>query len=151
MRLTFDDLLVSPGAFDWATELGHWSAFVTGRVRPIFLNRFGAWFLERAEGEVICFDILSGDIEVMAPSHDAFTAEVNRQAWQEGLLGSKLVAKLHAQGIKPGPAECYAINPHPAFGGPNPWSIETIDRAQVQVMSVRVWQSICRQILGGGA
>jgi hypothetical protein len=151
MRLTWEDLLIQPDAFDWPAVLGEWSDFVTGRVRPVFLNRFGGWFLERASGEVICFDILSGDIEVMAPSRDAFTAEVNRQAWQEALLCSKLVAQLHQHGMKPGPAECYAINPHPAIGGPNPWSVDTIDPARVQVMSVRVWQSLCRQILGGPA
>jgi hypothetical protein len=148
VRLTWDDLLVSPGAFDWADELARWSAFVTGHVRPVFLNRFGSWFLEQASGEVLCFDILSGDLELIAPSRDAFTADVNRQEWQEALLGSKLVAALHEHGMKPGPAEVYAINPHPAFGGPNPWSAETIEPARVQVMSVRAWQTICRQILG---
>jgi hypothetical protein len=148
VHLTWDDLLVSPDAFDWAEELGQWSAFVTGRVRPVFLNRFGSWFLEQTSGAVVCFDILSGDLEVMAPSRDAFTADVNRQGWQEALLGSKLVSQLHAHGVKAGPDEVYAINPHPAFGGPNPWSIETIDPARVQVMSVRAWQAICRQILG---
>jgi hypothetical protein len=150
-RLTWDDLLVqeiTPDQFrDW---LSPWTGFVTGRVAPAFMSKFGLWFLRRPEGRVEMLDVLTGQMEQMADNYDDFMREVNEQWWHETYLFSKLVYELHQVGKVPGHGQCYALAPHPGLGGANPANGDVIDPKFVQVMDVVVWQSICAQSLGVG-
>jgi hypothetical protein len=42
---------------------------------------------------------------------------------------------------------CYAIAPHPAVGGPDPWSQTPLETAAVMVMEAPVWLSICAEFV----
>ena len=92
-------------------------------------------------------DVLTGHLEQVADDYDDFIQEVNEQWWQETFLLSELVYRLHQADKVPGPAQCYALAPHPALGGPNPINGDPIDPRFVTVMHVSVWQSICAQSL----
>ena len=146
VKLGWPDLVVediSPEQFaDWIDE---WQFLLSGRVAPVFLNRFGAWFLRRPEGPVELLDVFTGELTVLAGSFGEFQAELNDPSWQEVYLGSKVVYQLHGAGMIPGAGECYAMIPHPLLGGPDPMSDEPVDPARVMVMPVRAWQSICAQ------
>jgi hypothetical protein len=74
----------------------------------------------------------------------------NEQWWQETYLFSELVLKLHQAEKIPGSGQCYALAPHPALGGPDPFAGDAIDPRFVVVTEVFVWQSICAQSLGVG-
>ena len=51
LKLTWDDLLIQNLAeVDARTWLGYWSPWVTGRVAPVFMSKFGDWFLRRPDG-----------------------------------------------------------------------------------------------------
>jgi hypothetical protein len=147
-RLTWDDLLVqniTPEQFrDW---LAPWAGFVTGRVAPAFLSKFGFWFLRRPEGHIEVLDVFTGQLERIADNYDDFLREVNEQWWQEAYLFSEAVFQLHEAGKVPGPGQCYAIAPLPVLGGPNPANGDTIDPQFVMVTDMIVWQSICAQSL----
>jgi hypothetical protein len=149
MKLEWPDLLVedvAPEEFErW---IAPWSGFISGRVAPAFLNRFGVWFLRRPEGPVDMLDVFTGKVERVAETYAALAAEVNNPAWQETYLVSKLVFELHQAGKIPGPKQCYAVSPPAVFGGPNPMVGDSVAVQQVMVMDIVVWQSLCVQALG---
>lgn len=151
MQLTWPDLIVediAPEEFErW---IAPWSGFISGRVAPAFMNKFGVWFLRRPEGAVEMLDVFTGDIERIAETYEAFVSEVNDRAWQEIYLASQLVFELHKSGKVPGPKQCYAVSPPAVLGGPNPMSGDPIAIDQVMVMDIDVWQSLCVQVLRPG-
>ena len=150
MPLTWADLIIdSPTALDWNEVLGAWAPLLDGRIRPVFLDKLGCIYVERDTGEVVMLDVLSGEVETLAPSRDAFTKLVNNPGWQNVYLCASLIAELHAAGKKAAPEQCYSLAAHPALGGPDPRAGDKVDLQTVKPMSVRVWHSICRQILGG--
>lgn len=149
-KVTWDDLLIQDLPADELTELLlPWSFILQGSVAPIFLNKFGSWFLRRPTGDVAVLDVLVGEVRAVADSYEMFVQRINSVAWQEEHLLSLLVYELHAAGKVPRSRECYAVAPHPAVGGPNPARGEVVDPSRVMVMSLRLWQSFCRQSLGG--
>lgn len=145
-RLTWDDLLIQnftpEQASDW---LAPWSGVFEGLVSPIFLNKFGCWFLRRMGGGVEMLDVFTGRLEQIADDYETFTREVNEVWWQEIYLFSETVLRLHEAGKVPGEGQCYAPAPHPALGGPNPANGDVVDPAYVMVMDVPVWQGISAQ------
>jgi hypothetical protein len=150
-RLTWSDLLIEDmSAEDLGPMLVGWS-FLLGHddVAPRFLNKFGSWFLERRSGVIEMLDVLLGEVRIVAPSFELFQALVNTQSWQEEFLLSETVYELHEVGTVPGHGQCYAIAPHPAVGGPLPTVEAGLPPRSVQVMSLRLWQSFCRQVFGG--
>ena len=150
-RLTWSDLLIediTPEQFrDW---LAPWSGVLVGRVGPLFLNKFGFFFLRRPEGHIEMLDVFTGQLSRAADSHADFVRDVNEQWWQEVYLLSELVFQLHEVGKVPGSGQCYALCPHPALGGRNPANGEAVDPRFVTVMDVVIWQSLCAQSLGIG-
>jgi len=149
-KLTWDDLLIEDiSNADFAFWMHNWSGVISGRVAPVFLNKFGVWFLRRPEGGVDMLDVFTGQVERVAHSYEAFWADVNDGPWQEIYLLSKHVYALHEAGKIPGPGECYALVPHPALGGSNPLAGDPIDQRLVMIMPIGAWQQICGQVLRG--
>ncbi|MCR9117316.1 MAG: DUF1851 domain-containing protein [bacterium] len=150
-RLTWDDLLVQDITADqFGDWLSPWTGVVTGRVAPAFISKFGVWFLRRPEGHVEMLNVLAGQLERIADTYEGFVTEVNEQWWQETYLFSELVLTLHQAGKIPSSGQCFALAPHPALGGPNPFAGDEIDPRFVMVTDVLVWQSICARSLGMG-
>ena len=139
LKLTWDNLLIQNFTeSDASTWLGNWPGRITGEVAPLFLSKFGDWFLRRPDGGTDEFSIIEGTYTRIASTPDEFSALVNTQAWQERHLLSLLVAQLHERGIIPAPGQCYALVPHPVLLG-------RIDVNRVMLMDINVWQSICSQ------
>lgn len=147
-QLTWADLLIqdlTPAQFSAWIE--PWRQRIGGQVSPLFLNMFGQWFLRRPEGHVDFFDVFSGQLKTIAPTHETFAGCVNDGGWQEEYLLSKVVFMRHEAGKVPTAGECYALAPHLHFGGPNPSKGENIDPRFVLTMDVTIWQSLCAQAL----
>lgn len=113
-----------------------WARLVSGPVAPVFLSKFGDWFLRRPGGQVQKLDVLRGDLATLAASPEEFRGRVNSRDWQEEHLVSPLVYSLHEQGKVPGPGQCYAVAPHPIFGG-------RLEPRFIAVADIPVRQSIC--------
>jgi hypothetical protein len=146
--LTWTDLIVDDIRPDQFREwLAPWTGLVTGRVAPAFLTKFGSWFLRRPDGSVEFLDAFTGSLSRAADSYESFGLSVNQQVWQERYLLSELVYQLHCVGKIPGAGQCYALAPHPGFGGPNPSNGDAVDPQFVQILDIGVWQSICAQAL----
>ena len=138
-KLTWDDLLIQDIAASDALEwLGYWSGMVGGKVAPVFMSKFGDWFLRRPDGGTDELSVIEGTYASVASTPEEFSSLVNTQAWQEKHLLSFQVAQLHERGIIPQRGQCYAFAPHPVFLG-------RIDIDRVILMDIRVWQHICAQ------
>ena len=139
-KLTWDDLLIQNiSESDARTWLGYWAGMVGGRVAPVFMSKFGDWFLRRPDGGTDELSVIEGTYSRVASTPEEFASLVNTQAWQEKHLLSFQVAQLHERGTIPGPGQCYAFAPHPAFSG-------RIDIERVMLMDIGVWQHICAQV-----
>jgi hypothetical protein len=138
-KLTWDDLLIQnipeSDAREW---LDYWAGMVEGRVAPVFMSKFGDWFLRRPGGGTDELSVIEGTYSSVASTPEEFARLVNTQVWQEQHLLSLQVAQLHERGIIPRAGRCYAFAPHPALLG-------RIDVERVVVMDIGVWQHICAQ------
>ena len=146
MALTWDDLIIQQiTQQEFQQWIDPWIGVISGQVAPVFLNKFGAWFLQNSKGHVEMLNVFTGTVHRMANTYEDFVAEVNLQWWQEAYLLSNLVLQLHEAGKVPGPGQCYALAPHPILGGLNPLNGDAIDPRFVQLLDIYVWQDICSQ------
>jgi hypothetical protein len=137
--LTWDDLLIQnisqADAKEW---LGYWSGWISGAVAPIFMSKFGDWFLRSQDGSTVELSVIEGTVQKIASTPGEFAASVNSKEWQETHLLSKHILDLHSRGIVPAARQCYGLAPHPTFLG-------KIDIDRATLMDIGVWQHICAQ------
>ncbi len=142
IKLTWEDLILDNVTSDEAAAwLGNWDWLVSGRLSPVFLSRFGNWFLRRPDGSTDLLDVIDGTIETIAATPEVFVAAVNTLDWQEQYLYSALVLKYRRQGIVAHGRDAIAFAPHPSLA-------RSLDDCQVMVMTMNLWQSICGQTVG---
>ena len=112
LKLSWADLIIEDIEPEYAFNcLREWGGLVSGQVPPVFLSKFGDWYLRRPDGTTHKLDVLSGTLTVIADSPEEFRARVNTQEWQEEHLLSRLVYELHRHG-RSGPGQCFAVAPH---------------------------------------
>jgi hypothetical protein len=140
LKLTWADLLIQNlSEADTRTWLGYWPGEVACRVTPVFLSKFGDWFLRRPDGGTDELSVIEGTYSSVATTPDEFSALVNTPSWQEDHLLLSRVLQLHERGVIPQPGQCYGFAPHPALSG-------RIDIASVMLVDIGVWQHICSQL-----
>lgn len=119
---------------------------LVGPATPIFLSKFGWWFLQRPAGHIDVYDVFTGKAERIAEDAEAFARDSTQFWWHETFLLSHLVRELVAAGKTTQPDECYAV-PHPALGGVNPAELDQFDVETVRVVPVQEWLETCLQAL----
>ncbi len=141
IKLTWDDLIIQNIApEDARTWLGYWSGWVPGSAAPVFMSKFGDWFLRRPDGSTDELSVIDGTYSAIASTPEEFLALANTQTWQEEHLLSLDVYQLHERGIIPQQGQCYGLAPHPAWSG-------RMELEHVIVMEIGAWQKICADIL----
>jgi|SRR6185369_10371755 len=139
LQLTWDDLLIQNiGEPDTRTWLGYWSDRVNGNIAPVFMSKFGDWFLRRPNGSTDKLSVIEGTDSTIATTPEELSALVNTPPWQEEDLLSLQVRQLHDRGMIPNQGQCYAFAPHPVWSG-------RIDVEHVLAMDIGVWQHICAE------
>lgn len=77
-NLIWDDLLIQnisePDACTW---LGYWSGMVKGTVTPVFMSKFGDWFLRRPDGGTDELSVIEGTYLPVAATPEEFAFLVN--------------------------------------------------------------------------
>jgi hypothetical protein len=137
IKLGWDDLLIQ----DLRTEdcqnwLREWSGLVSSRIAPVYMSKFGDWFLRHPDGSTSELSVIEGTYSKIASTPDEFMALVNSQEWQEDHLLSLLVYQLHERKTIPVQGQCYGFAPHPLLSG-------RIDVNQAMIMEIGAWQGIC--------
>ena len=141
LHLGWDDLLISDfSPEDCERWLAHWSGWVTGRVLPLHMSKFGDWFLRHPDGNTSELSVIEGTYSRIASTPDEFTALVNSQEWQEEHLLSRIVYQLHERKIIPAKGQCYGFPLHPRLLG-------RLDSSQAMIMEIGAWQAVCASVL----
>lgn len=149
--LNWPDLLIEGRSVAQFEEwLEPWRWLLTGRFSPICLSRFGCWFLSRPDGRVEMLDVFFGQVEPVVASLAEFRTAVDDPAWQAAYLLLEFVYRLHAAGTFATGGSCYAIAPHPAAGGPDPWGSAALETNAVVLMDAPIWQGLCSQFVRAG-
>lgn len=136
IQLGWNDLLIQDfQRLDWSRWLGEWSGVVSGRVAPVYMSKFGDWFLRHPDGSTSELSTIEGTYAKIASTPDEFMASVNSQEWQEEHLLSRLVCQLHERGSIPAEGQCYGFAPHPRVSG-------RIDVNHAMVTEIGAWQAV---------
>jgi len=139
LRLTWNDLLVQNISESNAREwLGCWQGVIKNKVAPLFMSKFGDWFLRHPDGSTHELSVIEGTYSTIASTPEEFGSLVNSATWQEEHLMSLVVQQLHERKMVPQEGQCYAFAPHPVLAG-------GIDIDRAMLMDIGVWQHICAQ------
>lgn len=118
IHLGWDDLLIQNLRMDDCQKwLGHWSGTISGQIAPVYMSKFGDWFLRHPDGSTSELSVIEGTYSEIASTPDEFMALVNSQQWQEEHLLSLLVYQLHERQTIPAQGQCYGFAPHPRLSG----------------------------------
>ncbi len=129
----------------WESLLPHGLA---GEARTaLFASRFGTLFYARADGSCHMLDVFFGEVQELAPDPSTLREFLRESSWQETYLLAASVRALAAAGIVARGTECYAIAPHPAVGGPDPWAEPVLDPTSIMVLEGARWQELCVDFL----
>lgn len=141
IQLGWDDLLIQNlQQRECERWLSHWSGWVLGRVLPLYMSKFGDWFLRQPDGSTSELSVLEGTYKIIASTPDEFVGLINSQEWQQEHLLSRLVLQLHERNIIPAEGQCYGFAPHPILSG----RIVTNDAL---IMPIGAWQYVCADML----
>jgi hypothetical protein len=141
IQLGWDDLLIrNLPANECERWLGHWSGWITGLVLPLYMSKFGDWFVRHPDGSTSELSVIEGSYSRIASTPDEFMALVNSREWQEDHLLSLFVYQLHERKMVPVHGECYGFAPHPRLSG-------RLDINQAMIMEIGAWQAICAATL----
>src|ERR1700722_2336596 len=144
IKLTWDDLMIQKFCeSDVRAWLGYWPHLVKVRVAPVFMSKFGDWFLRRTDGGTDELSVIEGTYSSVAATPEEFNSLVNSSEWHEKHLLSFQVKQLHERGMVPQAGQCHGFAAHPAFVG-------KIDIDRVMLMDIGAWQYICAQHFSGG-
>lgn len=129
----------------WDTVL---PAAASAEVRiPLFASRFGTLFYARPDGSCHMLDVFFGEVQELAPDTATLALFLREPSWQETYLLAASVRALAAAGTAARGTECYAIAPHPAVGGPDPWAETVLDPAAIMILEGARWQEQCVEFL----
>lgn len=147
------DLLIDAAAHP---EIADWFAVwdtvlpapFAGETRvPLFASRFGTLFYARPDGSCHMLDVFFGEVQELAPDIATLAQFLREPSWQETYLLAASVRALAAAGTVARGTECYAIAPHPAVGGPDPWAEAVLEPAAIMVLEGARWQEQCVDFL----
>ena len=147
------DLVIDAGAHP---EIADWFAVwdsilpteLVGELRtPLFASRFGTLFFARPDGTCQMLDVFFGEVQELAPDVATLALFLREPSWQETYLLASSVRAAAADGSVARGTECYAIAPHPAVGGPDPWAEACLDPAALMVLEGARWQEQCVDFL----
>ena len=139
------DVGVHPEVADWFAA---WDSLLPRdlageRRSALFASRFGTLFYARPDGTCHMLDVFFGEVQELAPDIATLSEFLREPSWQETYLLAASVRALHAAGSFARGTECYAIAPHPAVGGPDPWAEPALDPAAIMVLEGARWQEQC--------
>jgi hypothetical protein len=109
----------------------------------LFASRFGTLFFARPDGSCHMLDVFFGEVQEVASDAATLGEFLREPSWLETYLLAASVRALAVAGVVARGTECYAIAPHPAVGGPDPWAEPVLSPASIMVLEGARWQEQC--------
>jgi hypothetical protein len=117
MKLTWNDLTLSPAGLDFDELMECWRWLVDDSFRPVLLSATGDFFLADGAGTVHWLDTGWGTLTKVANNVDEFNRlrvdPTNARQW----FRASLIGQLKGAGVTLGQGQCYGWKVAPVLGG----------------------------------
>lgn len=117
MRITWDELTVSPDDVDLDGLLSEWRWLADESYQPVVITALGDLFLRHADSRIFWLQAGWGQLVEVADSADEFkqlmTQPENAIEW----FNPQLVGDILATGMRLDPGECFGYKVPPVLGG----------------------------------
>jgi hypothetical protein len=117
MRITWNELTVSPEGVDFDDLLSDWRWLVGEEYRPVVISALGDLFLRHHDGRIFWLNTDWGQLTEVAKSADEFKKLMVQPKFAEEWFIPNLVGDLLSSGKKLGPGDCFSYQVPPALGG----------------------------------
>ena len=131
MKLTWDDLTISPKGLDFEELMGSWRWLVDESFSPVLLSALGDFFLQDASGAVHWLDTAWGQLTKVADDPEEFNRLRVDPATAREWFRAELVGQLKAAGVQLQQQQCYGWKVPPVLGGEE--SAENLEPTDVSV------------------
>jgi len=117
MRITWDDLTVNFDDYQSEDLLEDWRWLVGSSAQPILISSVGDAFIQDETGKVFWLETGAGVVTEVAPSYEAFKAELNDKEKVSEWFLVPILADLKSLNILLGRGQCYSYKKLPVLGG----------------------------------
>lgn len=131
MKLTTNDLTVSPEGFDRAMFLSSWKWAVDEPLFPVLLTAMGDVFAQGSSGQVYFIDTCAGLVEMVADDGEEFRTLLSNPDFVNRRLCPQGVGDLRSEGLVLGPGQCYSHKQPLCLGGRD--ALENVDMVDMSV------------------
>jgi hypothetical protein len=133
-----DRYILPPNDQKMAEMISFWSWLTTENLTPVFMTKFGDWFLANDQSRVLFLDLLEGNLRDLGIS----TEEIQRDTVFERFESEFSVGWIEvclSHNLLLAPNQCYGWKVPPLLGG-------EFSLSNIQVFGSRVYQSLNAQI-----
>jgi hypothetical protein len=139
MRITWNELTVSPDGVDFDDLLSDWRWLVGEEYQPVVISALGDLFLRHDDGRILWLNTGWGQLTEVAKSAEEFKKRMVQPKCAEEWFIPNLIGDLLSSGKKLGPGECFSYQVPPVLGG-------EIDPDNFEPMDLSVHFSVLGQI-----
>lgn len=128
MRLTWNDLVVSPNGVNFDALLTDWRWLVDAALAPVAITAMGDVFFRAGDGSIHWLDTVAGRLTRVASDADEFKSLIAQPEYLDEWFLPQLVGDLKTGGMSLGEGQCYSYKIPPVLSGPvEPSNVEPTD------------------------
>jgi hypothetical protein len=128
VRLTWNDLTVSPYEVDLGALLADWRWLVDTTYAPVVITALGDLFLRGGDGSIHWLDTVAGRLTKVADDAEEFKSLMVRPEHLDEWFLPQLVGDLKTSGVNLGAGQCYSYKIPPVLSGRiEPSNVEPAD------------------------
>lgn len=117
MKITFNELTVSPNGVDLDGLLSEWRWLIDESHQVAVITALGDLFLRHSDGRILWLDAGFGQLTEVASSADEFKQLMVQPQNANEWFAPQLVGDLLSSGKTLAPGECFSYTVPPALGG----------------------------------
>lgn len=117
VRITWNELTVSPDGVDLDGLLSEWRWLADGSFQPVVITALGDLFLRHDDGRIFWLSAAWGQLTEVAASAEEFKRLMVQPANADAWFASDLVGDILTAGQRLRPGECFGTKIPPILGG----------------------------------
>ena len=117
MRITWNELTVSPDGVDFNDLLSEWRWLVGEEYEPVIISALGDLFLRHEDGRIFWLNAGWGQLTEVAKDPDEFKKLMTQRDNANEWFVPNLVGDLLGSGQTLGPRQCFGFKTPPVLGG----------------------------------
>lgn len=117
MRITWNELTVSPDGVDLEGLLSEWRWLVDESFQPVVITALGDLFLRHDDGRIFWLDAGSGQLTEVAGSPEEFKQRMVQPENADEWFAPQLVGDILTGGTPLAPGQCFGYKIAPVLGG----------------------------------